>query len=179
MEDVGLYASRFAYWFAKADEDAVSAGGSWYPRSRKFVERVAVDFELPKSVVAGVTAVLSPQVRWAQNKEYAVALCAGADTVPTFKSNVEKAKLIISGAPARTVVSGPKVEQFYRSLMGYDDATVIDTWMCRAAGVAQDRLTQSMYDQLSEALRVSSRAFGWEPAPYQAVVWTSIRGGGE
>jgi hypothetical protein len=51
--------------------------------------------------------------------------------------------------------------------------------MMRAAGWTKGTLTSREYEAIAEALRAAANRVGLDPADFQAVVWTHVRGGGE
>ena len=171
-------ASGYMAWWEAADDEAREAGFSWYGYARGFARALAKEAGVPLSVAAGVTAVLSPRVRWAQNKGAArTMLLDGQRPKGPIGTSIAKAERIIAGERPRDVVSGPKVSAFYRQIMGDNNATVIDTWMVQAAGLpAGYSLKPAEYEVLAEGLRIAAKCAKVPCGQFQAVVWTSIRG---
>lgn len=178
MDEIEEVAFRYLARFEDATPIVALQGARWYPEGRRFVRRTAATYGVPRSVVAGIVSVLSPRVRWETNKRMAVDVLEHG-TTRGLGLSVRKAEAIFSGVPARQVVSGRKVTEFYRSLMGNDAACVIDVWMYKAAGFDGQAPSAREYDICADGLRMASAQVGWKPAPFQAVVWTHIRGGGD
>jgi hypothetical protein len=138
--------------YRDADEETEQLGTGWYRRSR---------------------------LRWSSNVALAEALCAGKPVTGVLSANLEKAQRILDGERPLAVLGGDKVRAFYRAIMGDPEAVVLDVWMMRAAGWQKATLSKSEYASLSEALTSAAERVGLDPADFQAVVWTHVRGSGE
>jgi hypothetical protein len=165
--------------YRDADEETEQLGTGWYRRSRQVARELAKTHGVHLSVAAGVLAAVSPRIRWSSNIEVADALLAGREVVGIFNANRVKAERIIAGERPLAVLGGDKVRAFYRAIMGDPDAVVLDVWMMRAAGWTKASLTPREYEELSRALRNAAERVGLDPADFQAVVWSHVRGGGE
>ncbi len=81
---------------------------------------------------------------------------------------------------------GPKVAEFYRTIMGAQDGRVIDVWATRAAEVHPSEVA-TLNDSRREGIpgtrlpafqaeyALAASAAGLHPAAFQAVVWIVIR----
>lgn len=165
--------------YREADEETEQLGSGWYRRSRVVARSLARAHGTSLSVAAGVLAAVSPRIRWSSNIAVADALLGGKPVAGVFGSNLRKAERIIDGEKPLNVLGGDKVRAFYRAIMGDPDAVVLDVWMMRAAGWTKASLTPREYAALSEALTAAAARVGVDPADFQAVVWTHVRGGGE
>lgn len=124
-----------AVYFMASHAELIS-GGRWYPDAFRFCSDLAAETSLPVSVIAGVTAALSPNNRWTRNMTDAAALCrtyaagtlhdAAQVKVSTFNANKRKALQILSGGHPLSVLSGLKVRSFYGCIMGDPDSICID-----------------------------------------------------
>jgi len=165
--------------YRDADEETAQLGSAWYRRSRVVARSLARANGVHLSVAAGVLAAISPRLRWSSNVACADALLAGRPVTGVFSANLRKADRILAGERPMSVLGGDKVRAFYRAIMGDPNAVVLDVWMMRAAGWAKASLTPSEYANLADALTAAAVREGVDPADFQAVVWTHVRGGGE
>ncbi len=128
---------------------------------------------------AGVIAAISPRMRWSANVVLADAICGGETVQGVFGANLAKAARILAGERPLDVLGGDKVRAFYRAIQGDPNAVVLDVWMMRAAGWTKATLSTKEYESLATALLAAASREGIDPADFQAVVWTHVRGGGE
>ena len=98
-------------------------------------------------------------------------------TTAGLRNSVGKAERIWQGERPLQVLSGPKVRNFYRAMMGDENAMTVDRWMLRAVGWPTDTITNGQYDLVANAIRQASLGTGLTPAQYQAAVWVKVRGG--
>lgn len=87
------------------------------------------------------------------------------------------------GEPARGIMSGPKVEPFYRALMGDLEAVVNDTHQARSYGIDQGGIGTLMRGYPTQAMvRNTSRVLGGllevplQPSNVQEMAWGTTRG---
>ena len=120
---------------ASAGEQA--EGLTWYKRAQLAATRLADQYEISIEGAAGVIAALSPRNKWERNLVDAENLIAayvagGVDAaaeikVCTFGKNKTKAIEILvwqSEAAVLNILSGPKLTEFYRCIMGEDDVCI-------------------------------------------------------
>lgn len=165
--------------YRDADEETEQLGAGWYRRSRIEARRIARETGVTLSTAAGVLAAVSPRMRWSSNVAIAEALCHGEPVTGVFGQNLAKAERILKGEKPLSVLGGDKVRAFYRAIMGDGEAVVLDVWMMRAAGWTKASLTHAEYEALATSLTAAARRVGVDPADFQAVVWTQVRGGAE
>lgn len=159
--------------------EQLEGGEGWYRESRRIARKLAREHGVTLSVAAGVLAAISPRMRWGSNISYAHAILAGIPVQGVFSMNLEKAHRIMAGERPLDVLGGPKVRAFYRAIMGDGQAVVIDVWMLRAVGWTKKTLSAREYERVSDSLREAAEAAGIDPADFQAIVWTQVRGGAE
>lgn len=159
-------------------------GAVWYPERWVFCERLWP--EHPERV-AGMLAATSSRTTWQVNQAYVVrlmtAITSGAEcpNVHTFDGR-DKAWRIAHGEDIPTVLHGPKITDFYYSIIGVTDRPVIDRWMARAMGWNlrdNQGLQPRQYRLLSEALTLAARQLDVSPRYLQATLWIHKRGGSE
>jgi hypothetical protein len=100
--------------------------GNWYHHAKKDVEELTekyiaqlqgfVTSETPFEVMAAIVAVLSPGNKWKDNYMAAERIMINARLVNAYPKNVKKANFIkLTGDTS--LVTGPKVEVFFQSLL--------------------------------------------------------------
>ena len=90
--------------------------GRWYHNAKTDVQELAVQFNLPFPVVAGIVAVLSPGNKWSMNLLAAEKLLQGQSKINAYPRQVQRARRILETGDTG-LVSGPKVTVFFNSLM--------------------------------------------------------------
>ena len=90
--------------------------GRWYHNAKTDVQELAVQFNLPFPVVAGIVAVLSPGNKWSMNLLAAEKLLQGQPKINAYPRQVQRAQRILETGDTG-LVSGPKVTVFFNSLM--------------------------------------------------------------
>ena len=187
-------ARAYEYWLYRADDEGLdrwNGYAGWYDVARRWAEKLAEEHGVSLSTVAAVIAALSPQARWSQQQkmtgpwlqlmlqhpEIKPEKLAKEAPYPTFLPNRAKAIGILRGDLDPEDTLGPKTKAFWKAIMGDPDAIVIDTWMQRAAGWEEHRLTPSRYDALCDALKAACAAYGWRGAyaDAQATIWETVR----
>lgn len=189
----------------------VAQGRLWYPQARQLAEELADPagqmtdgFEFDRQVVkaAAVIAVLSPRLSWKKNVEHAerayaahaaeangatLAVTHAIETWKGLKINARKAFRILDGEDPEDVVKGPKVRQFWHTIVDPTDprAVVVDR---HAFDVSVNRvLTDTVrgkllgkagaYDNVADKYRraaaiLSAELGSWiSPAEVQAITW--------
>jgi len=150
-------------------------GKDWYYVSRHEARRLAREFNCTLSCAAGVIAAFSPRMTWKGNLTMAERCLAKVEPLGGFATSRERAVRIREGERPLQVLKGPKTREFYRAIMGHEDACVIDLWMCRAAGLGKDSPTAREYEVISAALREAAGQTTHTVAEFQAIVWTQVR----
>ena len=186
-------------WYAKATPAEHLHGVQWYNLERGRIADLAARYGVTVDVAAGVTAVLSPMVRWEQNlveMEYVLLRAAGGVRFGdagyrkghvAFSANIRKAYDIVERGFSAGVVSGRKVTAFYRLLAGPCDAVVLDSIAIMAAvGIDPTPFVSSAdakayfgrpvaLNLIERAYRRAAVALKLRPDQLQAVVWTVWR----
>ena len=179
--------------FFHATTAELQHGAQWYGDALRFCSGCAEATGLPLSTVAGVTAALSPNNRWAQNQRDAERLCrafsagtladAAALKVSTFHSNKRKALAILAGAQPLDVLGGLKVRAFYSCILG-DDAVCIDghafaIWFGSYVPTTKTpKISAKLYASIAEAYRQAAVTINhvtganYTAAQIQAITWS-------
>lgn len=163
-------------------------GRSWYDdQPNGPLGWLARRYGLTYERVAAIFSVLSPNITWRQCYTSTEKLLMQRGRAPSeirgvsgYGQNVRKAARILAGARPEEVVSGPKVEAFYRALLGEEvlviDVHVINAWKGETATVTDVRLTERDRRELTRDYYEAARAVG-EPSirAFQARVWNEQR----
>lgn len=157
----------------------------WYERAYAFA--ALLDPADPKRA-AGVIAAVSPITPWGRNQDIARQAYADGFTSGTLSRNTAKADRILAGEDPMDVLSGKKVVNFYRSIIGERDACCIDRHAFdTAVGEATDDKTrgalsrkgvyESFVDAYVEAAGIISAHLGREvrASAVQSVTWVVWR----
>lgn len=109
--------------FRQATVEELTAEVDWYVRAFNFAALINPD---DPYAAAGVIAAVSPMTPWGRNQEIARKAFADGKTTGTLYRNAAKADRIMAGEAPLDVLSGKKVVNFYRSIIGDVDACCID-----------------------------------------------------
>lgn len=124
--------------FMDAISSEVEYGKQWYRIAYKVCQRIGREYELNAECVAAVVAALSPNNKWERNikdAENVVAafMLGGVDDamsvkVCTYGKNLAKAVDILNSChnDYESILKGPKVIEFYHSILGSMDDVCID-----------------------------------------------------
>lgn len=99
----------------RATPAAVEEGELWYVDAFSIATDLASDYATTPAIAAGVLAVLSPQLSWAQNVEAARQHFEQGWTPLQTRANNDKAGRITYGD--LSAISGPKVTAFYNAIV--------------------------------------------------------------
>jgi hypothetical protein len=108
-------------------------GFHWYDAAQDTIEHISELTGIERSLVCGVVAALSPNVRWETNildAQHLIDCWLHGDApddikASTYNRNKYKALDILSTGSVFPSLSGPKVEPFYHNLCGdYREVTV-------------------------------------------------------
>lgn len=186
---------RLELVYRRAMDDIPEAyhSASWYQRQSKWIRKVATEYDIESEVVAGMVAVMSPQVTWEQQVNWTPRVLdqlAHGEKNPTalnhpgFITNKTKAFRIYESRDPESILSGPKVTAFWSNLCGNLRPVTVDTHMVDAAlGLRSisDRegigtLTDHRYRCIAEAVTaIAASSSSFEPAEVQAIIWTYRR----
>lgn len=167
----------------------ISEGLAWYKDAQSLARSLD---KRNHARAAGVIAVLSPMMTWERNKMLARKAFAEGRASGAFGKNVAKANAILGGAEPLSVISGKKVTNFYRAIMGERTAVCIDR---HAFDIALGRVTndasraqlsrKGVYENFaaaySRAAQTLSERWGIEVTAFQVqaiawVVWRRMKG---
>lgn len=170
--------------YLSATEEQRAQGENWYETARNAAKEFARDYGVSYRHAAGVIAALSPRTKWGTNKEDAKrvlrAASQGSEIVPkcsAYGTNVRKAWRIANGEAPAQVLSGPKVNAFYRNICGDYNGVTVDVWAARVAEPYNHKFPgkQKHYDEIADAYRNVADAVNTFPAFLQATCWIAVR----
>lgn len=88
MLTVNDFTSNIITVALQATDDEWTYGLSWYSDALTFCNRVASENGTTATIVAGITAALSPRISWDKNEQYAAEIVAKlANDLPLVKDN--------------------------------------------------------------------------------------------
>lgn len=153
--------------------------GRWYHNAKTDVQELAVQFNLPFPVVAGIVAVLSPGNKWSMNLLAAERLLQGQSKINAYPRQVQRARRILETGDIG-LVSGPKVTVFFNSLVDPKmvekdmvlDGHAINIW--RGEKVSLKNLTypnSKERTQMIQDYQTAAKELGVPVQAVQAVTW--------
>ena len=151
----------------------IESAAQWYEDARTVAYDVAARRKVTLEVGACIVSAFSPRVPWSRNVILALAFADGGETPGLSNSRLMAEKSLEHGYDA---LKGPKTNAFARAIAGDGDAVVIDSWMCKAAGIGRDTPSAVQYRRISDAIRTLARRYGVEPSTMQALIWIKVRG---
>lgn len=178
MTDSTLYRNLLNV-FNDATPEEYDAGVSWYHDANALIGTMADETGIEHTRMAGIVAALSPRVRWATNLDAALRMARaarnrrGQPIVAGLPINRNRAWLIARTGNIDFNIRGPKVNAFYRNLIGDLRAVTIDVWMLNAAGVKY--ANASNIRDITAAVTSIATDVGLEPAEVQAIIWVVCR----
>lgn len=189
--------------FFLASPVEVREGKRWYSDAAKIAESISDETGISHLKVAGVIAALSPQNPWDRNVTDARNICqvysidgkdaAQAVKVGTFGANKAKAIKIlqceglVDYVTVCHILNGQKVVNFYRSILGHDDAVCVDghaysIWLGeRVSTKDTPKLTTNLYNRIAEDYRECTTKINeilgsnYKPSTVQAITWVVHR----
>ena len=177
--------SVFEYVMRTATDTDIVSAINWYPLANSFCATWAESFDLSIAQMAGVTAALSPQLRWDKNKAQAIEVVARLQNnkplngLMAYPVNLAKAQRIFSGENPLDVLGGMKVRSFYRNIMLDEAAVTVDRHAASIALYGLDTaksgkvaVTDKLYKLLAKAYTDVASVYNVAPYVVQSVTWT-------
>ena len=172
-------------------------GKVWYTNAHQICSALSDKYKLPLSTVVGVVSALSPNNKWDRNcqdeEQLIKAWHAGAEMdsvkVCTFNANKDKAWRILSepDTDPLDILSGRKVQAFYRCISGHDDSVCVDghayaIFMGERIPTTQTpSIGKGLYEAIERSYQIASdHSYGLcgmklTPAEVQATTWVTYR----
>ncbi len=181
-------------WYRKALSLDLFDEVYWYSNRNQEAEQLAVKLGMRMSVVVGVIAVISPNVRWETNLRDAEVLMetywekgeleATFCKISTYGTNKTKALQILGGGEISNYVKGPKVSSFYENILyPYSSGSVtVDRHAWRIWKGLETEFSDmpdlryhNRYQQISEDYREVASQVDLLPHQLQAITWVAFR----
>lgn len=155
-------------------------GSEWYDQARVSIERYADQHGTSVKRVADILSILSPRVHVSRSVSMAHHYIVTGSAQPGTMSDRVRA---LAKYEETGSFGGLKVNAFSRALQGDPDAVVVDVWMIRAYGRAEEwvtdrghvNVTPKRYRLIRSLIRGTATRSGMSPAAAQAAIWTGIR----
>lgn len=172
------YAERellHAYHGATADH--VRRGRDWYKAARRECRRMAREHGRPLSQVAAVLAITSPDAQLSTNLRWTEEILRGERGAGRYPADQgPKVRAALASRRPGQYAAGPKVNAFYRAIMGAEDTLVIDRWAAFAAGSTKDRVPGAKARRaIAQGYRQAAASVGESVRDFQAIVWIALR----
>lgn len=164
--------------YEKASPGVRRRGRAWYPEANRQLREIAARTECPVSHAVAVFSIVSPAVQLATALRWTEEILAGDRAGGRFP-NVQAPKIEAARSTRYPVarVTGPKVNAFYRAIMGDVGALVLDRWAIHAAGYPKPRseVPRTLRKELDAAYRAAAAACGETVRAFQAITWIVAR----
>lgn len=162
-------------WYDNADPESIRVGREWYRIAQREAVRLARVHGTTQHRAAGVIAAFSQNATWKANRTLADRYLGGQRR--GLQKVLAECDRIMSGErPTRVLGHMPKVVQFYRAIVGHEDAITIDRWALFGAYLRRVPATPAHCDPARIAYREAAYACGEDPRDFQAIVWIEVRG---
>lgn len=167
------YVRRMEKHLANVTPSQWEQASRWYDQAQIAAYDVANRANTTMEVGACIISAFSPRVSWARNIILAQLFAEGKDTPGLALSRDNAVRSLSEGFDA---LKGAKTNAFARAIAGDEDAVVIDSWMCKAAGIGRDYPSAVQYRHISEAVTILARRNSVSPRTMQALIWIIVRG---
>jgi len=168
----------------------IASGKAWYPVAGDIAKVIADQYGIHPAEAAGVLAALSPRNRWSRNVQDTEALIAayvaggaiqaGLTKVCTFGANKAKAVRIleagvITDADVLTILSGPKLSEFYSCIRGIDGHAWC-IWQGSKVGLADvPSIGVRLRREIKADYAQAAADLGLKASELQAITWVTWR----
>lgn len=152
-------------------------GRTWYPETQRRLRVIAERADSSPAHATAVFAIVSPAVQLATALDWTEEILRGERMGGRYP-NMQGPRIMAALATRYpvTAITGPKVNAFYRAIMGDTSALVIDRWAAYAAGHDRGRdIPRAVRRELEAAYRAAAAAVGETVRAFQAIVWIVAR----
>lgn len=152
-------------------------GRTWYPETNRRLREIAERTGSSTAQAVAVFAIVSPEVQLLTALNWTEEILRGERKGGRYP-NMQGARIqaALSTRYPVKAITGPKVNPFYRAIMGDTTALVIDRWAAYAAG--HDRgadIPRAVRRDIETAYRAAATAVGETVRAFQAIVWIIVR----
>jgi hypothetical protein len=187
-----MSASNISAVYQLASVSDLHEGKSWYGNACNIAMNLAIKYSISHTQAAAVIAALSPRNKWGRNildaenliAAYVAAGVEGCASVKvcTFGNNKAKAIKILNTKTTCEqdyidILSGPKLQEFYCCIAGYDDEVCIDghaysIWSGGRITLANvPSIGKKLREKIKDDYRQAAQETGLKPYQIQAVTW--------
>ena len=163
--------------YAQASPAVRRRGRSWYPETNRRLREVAVRTGSTPAQATAVFSIVSPAVQLVTALNWTEEILRG-ERVGGRYPNMQGPRIeaaLASRYPVK-MITGPKVNAFYRAIMGDTSALVLDRWAAFAAGHDRGRdIPRAVWRQLDAAYRAAAALCGETVRAFQAIIWIVTR----
>lgn len=192
LDTVELYTNNIMQICTTADNNKTAEitrdGLNWYEDAKDMCYAISKRFDIPVELVAGVVAVLSPNISWIiqqrHTESFIYEILNGASHTEVgygYLTNRLKAKKILLEKKVFPHLSGQKVTAFYHNILGDYSTPTIDIWAIRIA-ISDFSLNRSkagfymkdfaLRDEIKQAYKVAAKRLKMPVAIAQSLSWT-------
>ena len=168
--------------YEQATEQEHRAGKCWYQSAHNACRMLSTVHGISLQQACGITAALSPGLRWERNLEAAECVIAELplDGIGIrWYANVRKAWRILNGETSEVVLGGNKVRAFYDNLVQPKRSLSVcidgHAWAIangkRVSLLQVPHIGRRAYNRLSGSYSTVAKRVGLRPCELQAVVW--------
>lgn len=164
--------------YEKASPCVRRRGRAWYPEANRQLREIAARNECPLSHAVAVFTIVSPAAQLVTALRWTEEILAGERIGGRYpNAQAPRIEAATSTRYPVTRITGPKVNAFYRAIMGDTDALVLDRWAIRAAGHPNlySRVPRWLLRELDSGYRAAASACGETVRAFQAIVWIVCR----
>lgn len=173
-----------AHWkLSNASQKA--RGRKWYPQAFNWAESLSARSSYTTEQVIACMAITSPGIQLVTNLRWTeeVVFSHGRKMVGRFPNNMSKRyrKVLSDVEFAHDFVSGPKVGNFFKNILGNKKLVTLDRWATFAAtGWKYDeqnslKANSKVLKAIEEAYRNVARRKKMNVRDFQAIIWITVR----
>jgi hypothetical protein len=152
----------------------VEQATKWYLDAETIAREVSTNLNVSLEIGATIVSAFSPRERWSRNVSNAIKFSLGKELTGVLGNNIRMANAGMTlGFEA---LKGSKTNAFAKAIAGNENAVVIDVWMLRALGIEKKTPSQSVYNEMANAVTVVANLHGMTPRAMQALIWIVVRG---
>lgn len=164
--------------YEKASPCVRRRGRAWYPETNRQLREIAERNNCPLSHAVAVFTIVSPAAQLVTALRWTEEILAGERIGGRYpNAQAPRIEAATSTRYPVTRITGPKVNAFYRAIMGDTEALVLDRWAIRAAGHSKlySEVPRWLRRELDGAYRTAAAACGETVRAFQAIVWIVCR----
>lgn len=174
LAKINIHARSLLKWWDWSREEQKERGRRWYTDASRECRELASKYNRDYALVVCAAAALSPNKSWKHSVKALEKMLSGGSGVH-FGRQEKAARACLDGD--MSALSGPKVTQFARAIVGHTDACVIDVHMRRAMGSDKKHSPDPgrPYNDLAQALTLAAHLVSVPVTTFQATVWITVK----